>query len=195
MKIIELVLDETEEGVGVDAVSVVNSPAIEIDFVALSKVKVSFAEVDKEKRILMGPALIPNKQIYRDDETNGQYYIWFSSSTIKQASELFFKNHNQSNATFEHTENLTGMTVVESWIIEDSEKDKSNLYGFSLPKGTWMLSMKVDNNEVWEQVKGGTIKGFSIEGYFADKLSLKKIANKVLSEVKKLLTQYNAKKK
>lgn len=195
MKIIELVLDETEEGVGVDAVSVVNSPAIEIDFVALSKVKVSFAEVDKEKRILMGPALIPNKQIYREDEANGQYYIWFSSSTIKQASELFFKNHNQSNATFEHTENLTGMTVVESWIIEDSEKDKSNLYGFSLPKGTWMLSMKVDNNEVWEQVKGGTIKGFSIEGYFADKLSLKKIANKVLSEVKKLLTQYNAKKK
>jgi len=194
MKIIELVLTDDEDSIGVEAVSVVNSPAIEIDFVALSKMKYTFAEVDTEKRILLGPALIPNKQIYREDDTNGQYYIWFSSDTIKQASELFFKNHNQSNATFEHTKNIKGMTVVESWIIEDTEKDKSSLYGFSLPKGTWMLSMKVDNDEVWEQVKGGTIKGFSIEGYFADKLSLNKIKTKVLESVKDLLNNYfNAK--
>jgi hypothetical protein len=174
MKIIELVIDDTVDGIGVEAVSVVNSPAIEVDFVALSKVKVEFKEVDTEKRVLLGPALIPNKQIYREDAEVGKYYIWFSKDTIRKASELFFKNHNQDKATFEHLEPVQGMTVVESWIVDDSATDKSALYGFSMPKGTWMMSMKVENEEVWNMVKGGTVKGFSIEGYFADKLSMKK---------------------
>ena len=192
MKIIELVIDDTQEGIGVEAVSVVNQPAIEVDFVALSKVKVEFKEVDTEKRILLGPALIPNKQIYREDEENGKYYIWFSKDTIRKASELFLKNKNQDKATFEHLEPVQGMTVVESWLVEDTAIDKSNLYGFSMPKGTWMMSMKVDNAEIWEMVKGGTIKGFSIEGYFADKLKMsKRIANKQ-EQVIEILKQWSA---
>jgi hypothetical protein len=84
------------------------------------------------------------------------------------------------------------MTVVESWLIEDSEKDKSTLYGFNLPKGTWMISMKVDNDEVWQDVKAGKIKGFSIEGYFADKLEMSLEQNKrneIIEQLKNLLNE------
>lgn len=172
MKIIELVLDENDQDTGVYAVSVVEDPAIEENFIKLSKQKMELATVDGEKRILMGPALIPNKQIYRKNEKHGEFYIYFSEETIRKASEMFFKNGKQNNATYEHEKEIDGMTVVESWLIEDPSKDKSAIYGFDLPKGTWMISMKVNNDNVWNKVKEGEVKGFSIEGYFADKLDL-----------------------
>lgn len=172
MKIIELVLDENEQDTGVYAVSVVEDPAIEENFVKLSKQKMELATVDGEKRILMGPALIPNKQIYRKNDKHGEFYIYFSKDTVRKASEMFFKNGKQNNATYEHEKEIDGMTVVESWLIEDPAKDKSAIYGFDLPKGTWMISMKVNNPDVWAKVKAGEVKGFSIEGYFADKLDL-----------------------
>ena len=168
MTVIELIIDPKDEQSGIDAVSVVESPAIEENFVALSKHEVELKEVDKEKRILMGAALIPNKKIYRVNAKKEEYYIYYSEDTVRQAMELFFKNGNQSNATYEHKDADKGMTVVESWLIDDSEKDKSTLYGFSLPKGTWMISMKVDNDEIWNNyVKTGRVKGFSIEGTLA----------------------------
>lgn len=172
MKIIELVLDENEQDTGVYAVSVVEDPAIEENFIKLSKQKMELATVDGEKKILMGPALIPNKQIYRQNEKHGEFYIYFSEDTIRLASEMFFRNSKQNNATYEHEKEIDGMTVVESWLIEDPAKDKSAIYGFDLPKGTWMISMKVNNSDVWAKVKAGEVKGFSIEGYFADKLDL-----------------------
>jgi hypothetical protein len=190
MNVIELIIDEKDAQSGIDAVSVVESPAIEENFVALSKHEVELKEVDKEKRILMGAALIPNKKIYRVNAKKEEYYIYFSEDTVRQAMELFFKNGNQSNATYEHKDAVKGMTVVESWLIEDSEKDKSTLYGFNLPKGTWMISMKVDNDEVWQDVKAGKIKGFSIEGYFADKLEMSLEQNKrneIIEQLKNLL--------
>ena len=168
MEIIELFIDETDEVSGIEAISVVENPAIESDFVALKQQEFKLAEVDKEKRILMGAALIPNKPIYR---TNGkqEYYIYFSQATVRKASELFFINGNQSNSTLEHQLELKGLTAVESWIVE-SEQDKSRMYDLNVPMGTWMVSMKVNNDDVWKKVKAGEVKGFSIEGYFADKL-------------------------
>ena len=192
MNVIELIIDPKDEQSGIDAVSVVESPAIEENFVALSKHEVELKEVDKEKRILMGAALIPNKKIYRVNAKKEEYYIYFSEDTVRQAMELFFKNGNQSNATYEHKDAVKGMTVVESWLIEDSEKDKSTLYGFSLPKGTWMISMKVDNDEVWNDVKAGKVKGFSIEGYFADKLEMsleQQKKNEIIKQLKNLLNE------
>jgi hypothetical protein len=171
-KIIELVIDENDEMSGIDAVSVVSSPAIEENFIALHKHEVELKEVDTEKRILMGAALVPNKQIYRRNDKNEEYHIYFSKDTVRKASELFLMRANQNNATYEHDKKLSGMSVVESWIIEDEKKDKSAKYGFSLPVGTWMISMKVNNNEVWKDVKEGKVKGFSIEGYFADKYEM-----------------------
>ena len=169
MKTFELIIDEKDMDGGINAVSVVESPAIEENFIALSKHEVELKEVDAEKRILMGAALIPNKKIYRRNGDE-EFYIYFSEDTVRKSMELFFKRGNQNNATYEHRDELNGMSVVESWLIEDEKLDKSKLYGFSLPKGTWMISMKVDNDEVWNNVKEGKVKGFSIEGYFADKM-------------------------
>ena len=169
MDIVELFIDDENEYSGIDAISVVENPAIEEDFVALKNQEFKLAEVDAEKRILMGPALIPNKPIYRKNEDK-EYYIYFSKNTVKKASELFLMRGKQNNSTFEHQTPLQGMSVVESWLVEDDKQDKSRKYGLDVPVGTWMVSMKVNNEEVWQEVKAGKIKGFSIEGYFADKI-------------------------
>jgi len=193
MRIVELIIDEKDEASGIDAVSVVESPAIESNFLALKKHEVELKEVDAEKRILMGAALIPNKQIYRKNEKNEEYYIYFSEATVRKASELFFMNSNQNNATLEHNQKLEGMSVVESWIVE-GDHDKSMNYGFNFPKGTWVISMKVNNDEIWNKVKLGEVKGFSIEGYFADKyeMSFKNIEMEekvTIDKIKELITK------
>ncbi|MGB0861290.1 MAG: XkdF-like putative serine protease domain-containing protein [Saprospiraceae bacterium] len=173
MRIVELVIDEDDLDSGIEAVSVVQAPAIEENFIALKKHELELKEIDKEKRILMGAALVPNKQIYRRNDKNEEYYIYFSEDTVRKASELFLMRSNQNNATYEHEKKLNGMSVVESWLIEDEKLDKSKKYGFNLPKGTWMISMKVNNDDVWKDVKDGKVKGFSIEGYFADRYEMK----------------------
>jgi len=172
MKLIELIIDEDMELSGIDAISIVESPAIEEDFIALKteQKEYKFAEVDKEKKIIMGAMLVPDKPIYRNDDKEGEYYIYFSKDTIRRCMEMFFQNGNQSNATFEHMEAITGLTMVESWIVEDTEKDKSKLYELNVPVGTWMGTIKVANDVIWNDfIKTGKVKGFSIEGYFADK--------------------------
>ena len=191
MEIIELVIDEeSEEYSGIEAISVVESPAIEEEFIALKKEdQVRLAEVSKEKRLLMGAALIPDKPIYRKSDDN-EFYIYFSKDTVAKASQMFLQAGNQGQATMEHaTEKLEGMTVVESWIVEDLVHDKSKKYSLDMPIGTWMVSMKVDNDEIWNNyVKKNKIKGFSIEGYFADKLSRPKDKiNDIYSKDDKLL--------
>lgn len=190
MRIIELIIEAEDEQGGIEAVSLVHSPAIEENFIALAKHKIELKEIDTEKRILMGAALIPNKQIYRKNNKNEEYYIYFSEDTVRKAAHLFQINSNQNNATYEHKTELKDMSVVESWIIDDAEMDKSRVYGFNLPKGTWMILMKVNNDEVWNDVKEGKVKGFSIEGYFADKYEMSAVedeATLVVNELKKLL--------
>jgi hypothetical protein len=182
MNIIELVLDEMQEMMGIQAISIVENPAIEEDFVALKTQKVEFATQNEEKRILMGAALIPNKPIYRRSGEE-EFYVYFSKDTIRKASELFFQNGNQNKSTLEHEAELQKLSVVESWIVEDTEKDKSRLYGMDMPVGTWMISMKVNNPDIWENyVKTGKVKGFSIEGYFVDKVNFNKQEMEVLEE-------------
>jgi len=189
MRIIELIIDENDEMSGIDAVSVVQSPAIEENFIALNKHEVELKKIDEEKRILMGAALIPNKQIYRVNDKKEEYYIYFSEQTVRKASELFLMRSNQNNATYEHKDKLEGLSVVESWIIDDEKTDKSRLYGFDLPKGTWMISMKVNNDEVWNDVKEGKVRGFSIEGYFADKyeMSVKSEEDLLIEAIKDII--------
>ena len=189
MRIVELIIDEKDETSGIDAVSVVSSPAIEENFIALNKHEVQLKQIDEEKRLLMGAALVPNKQIYRVNDKQEEYYIFFSENTVRKASELFLKRSNQNNATYEHKDKLSGMSVVESWIIEDTKQDKSAKYGFDLPVGTWMISMKVDNDEVWQDVKDGKVKGFSIEGYFADKYEMKAelSENELIEKIKDII--------
>ena len=197
MRIVELIIDEKDENSGIEAVSLVEKPAIEENFIALNKQEVMLAEIDKEKRLLMGAALIPNKQIYRKNEKTGdEYYIYFSKDTVRKASELFFKRSNHQNATYEHKQPIKGTTIVESWIVEDSAKDKSALYGLNVPEGTWMVSMKIDDDELYKKAKKGEVKGFSIEGFFSDRYDLQKddsfeeLENEmVVEELKELLSK------
>lgn len=171
MKIIELILDEMQDMMGIQAISIVESPAIEENFVALKAQEVLFAKQDEEKRILLGAALIPNKPIYRNNGEE-EFYVYFTKDTIRKASEMFFQNGNQNQSTLEHQAELQGLSVVESWIVEDEQKDKSRIYGLEMPVGTWMVSMKVNNDDIWTNyVKTGKVKGFSIEGYFVDKVN------------------------
>ena len=170
MKIVELILDELDEFNGIEAISIVENPAIEEDFVALKdEQSVKLAEVDKDKKILMGALLIPNKPIFRKNGDE-EYYIFFSRDTVLKASQRYLKSGNQKNSTLEHQVNIQGLTLVESWIKEDMVHDKSVKYDMDVPIGTWMGTVKVDNDEIWnDYVKTGKVKGFSIEGYFADK--------------------------
>jgi len=195
MRIVELILDEEMEDSGVEAISIVESPAIESDFVALKNEEIKLAEISKEKKILMGALLIPNKPIYRQGD-DGEYYIFFSKDTIAKASQMYLKNGYQKNSTLEHEQTLSGLTLVESWLVEDEVHDKSRKYGLNVPVGTWMGSVKVDNEDIWQEyVKKGIVKGFSIEGYFADKMESPKDSIKekmssddlILSEIKNIL--------
>jgi hypothetical protein len=190
MKIIELLIDEEELYSGIEAISIVDRPAIQENFIALSKQpKVKLAEVDKEKRILMGAALVPNKNIYRS-EGEDEYYIYFSEDTVRKASELFLMRGNQNKSTLEHEASLSGLSVVESWIIEDDLHDKSRKYDMDLPVGTWMVSMKVNNDDVWENyVKTGKVSGFSIEGYFTDKVNMSELNQITEEEAEDILVE------
>jgi|TARA_R110001592_G_scaffold20394_1_gene82784 hypothetical protein len=172
-KIVELVIDDESQDLAIDCLSLVSSPAIEENWVFMNKAKnnLTLAKVDSEKKEIISPALIPDKNIYRyDADTDSDFYVYFSKATVKQASHLYLKNNNHHKATLEHQERVAGVLAIESWIIEDPKMDKSTLYGFSLPKGTWMVKLKIENPDLWEKVKDGDIKGISIEGYFCDRL-------------------------
>ena len=168
MKIVELILGD-DELTGIEAISVVENPAIEEDFIALKSEEIKLAEVDKEKRILMGALLVPNKPIYRR-KGEEEYYIYFSKDTVEKASQLYLMKGNQSKATLEHQHTINGLTLVESWLVEDEVHDKSRKYGLNVPVGTWMGAVKVNNDEIWNSVKEGKVRGFSIEGFFTDRV-------------------------
>ena len=154
---------------GVFGISLVKNPAMEGNFVALSeqekKQTIQFKEVDKEQRILIGLVLEPNKPIYRfNEKTKEEFNIVFNEDTIKNLSYSFFKNGFQTNSTIEHDSKISGVTFVESWIVQDSKKDKSAIYGFSYPVGSWVATMKVDDDTIWnDYVKTGEVLGFSID--------------------------------
>ena len=170
-KIVELVIADDSQELAIDAISLVNSPAIEQDFVFFGKEKnnLTFAKVDEEKRMLVSPALIPNKQIFRyDPNTDSEYYVYFSPETVRKASELYLKHNNHHKATHEHNERVSGVLTVESW-IKEGDSDKSKLYGYDLPNGTWFVKMKIDNDDLWQEIKQGNLRGISIEGYFTNK--------------------------
>lgn len=162
---------------GVYAISLVEDPAIDVQFVALSKEKVQLKEVNEEKRLLISPVLIPNQKILRMTAEGTPYNIVFDEETILKVQQNFYKKGYQNNSTLEHDENLqlSDVTFVESWIKDDEKHDKSVKYGFSdLPIGTWFAVMKVENDEVWNKVKSGEVKGFSIDGVFElEKVNLK----------------------
>jgi hypothetical protein len=171
---------------GVYGISLVEKPAMEGTFIALSKEEkaIELKTVNEEQRILLGLVLEPNKLIYRyDKDTKEEYNITFDEQTIKELSYGFFKNNSHSNSTIEHNDKqITGVTFTESWIVENPTNDKSNNFGFSYPKGSWVAVMKVDSDEIWnDYVKTGSVKGFSIDAM----LSLEEVNLKSQIEMSK----------
>lgn len=197
-KLIELLIDEANGAFGVEAISLVSEPAIEVNWVAFNKQgrtqAIHLAALDEEQRTIVGPALIPDLKIVRfDKETDEEYDVFFSKETIKQASELYLKTHRTNNHTFEHAEPVEGVHVVESWLVQDPKVDKASLYGFGdIAEGTWMVRAKVENDEVWQKIKAGEARGLSIEGYFIDSVVSMGKAKKAKKDKTMLQAIYDA---
>ena len=185
-KLIELIIDETADMFGVEAISVVKFPAIEENFVFFNQDFLSLAKVDEDKKQLVGAVLIPEKRINRlNKETNEEYDVFFTKETIAQAQKLFMSNLRNNSHTLEHKEPVKGLTVVESWIKEDEKFDKSNMWGFkNMPVGTWFVQVSAEgNDEIWQKIKNKEVRGFSIEGWFTDKLIEASKQKDILEEV------------
>lgn len=147
------------------AISMVEAPAIESDFVALSKEEEEKLQVfleSNEKHMVYGAALIPDKDIYRNNGEQ-EYYINFSKESIEKMSQDFMKEYRQHEVTTDHEENANEVCVVESWLVQDAYRDKANALGINVPEGTWMVGMKVNNIDTWERIKNHELKGFSVE--------------------------------
>ena len=184
MKLFELTIDD-EFLDEVFAISLVEDPAIESNFVWFDKEKVQFEKIDNEKRLVVGPVLIPNKKILRIDGEGKPYEVFFKPETIEKLAQGYLKKGYQAKTTVEHEDKVSGVTLVESW-IKTSKLDKSNSYGLNLPIGSWVGMFKVDNDDIWKDyVKNGEVKGFSIEGIFSHDLvkqSKQNILDNILNE-------------
>jgi hypothetical protein len=120
--------------------------------------------------------MIPDIEIPRKAEDGSKYYVYFTEDTIRQIAEKFMRQMKLNQTNIEHdTEDVREKNYVyESWIIENPEMDKSKAMGFELPKGTWMISMRVMDDTSWNLIKQGKIKGFSVEGFFGEMVKEKK---------------------
>jgi len=183
---IELTIKDIEDGIF--AVSMVKSPAIEENWVALSSEEIELKVIDEEKRIVVGYALIPDKRIYRRVEDK-EFNIFFTADTVKLASEMYMKQLNLNNVTVEHEKKVSDVGIIESWITEDKKHDKVNLYGITPIVGGWAIMMKVNNDDEWSKVKAGEYRGFSIEGKFAgfENLMSKNNNMDLVEEIKALI--------
>ena len=183
---------------GVFAISLVNAPATEETFIAMAKQEkiVKFAKVDEEQRILMGLVLQPEQLIYRVDEDGNEFEMFFSAETIKDFSQNFFQSGFQLNSKIEHDEPIEGVTFVESWLVENPKVDKSAAFGLEYPKGSWLVSMKVDNDDIWNNyIKTGELKGFSIDGMveleevnFKSNIQMSKSNKNILALLKQIVS-------
>jgi hypothetical protein len=162
---IELLIDEEADKIGVFAISLVEAPAIESNFVALNQHQIKLKTINEEKKLVLGLALIPEKKIFRKNK-DYEYNITFSKDTVRKASQLYLSELRSNNTTLEHSSLIDGVSLAESWIVEDTEKDKTAVYGIDAPIGSWAITMKVHNEDVWTRVKAGEYLGFSIEGIF-----------------------------
>jgi hypothetical protein len=186
LPVFEMRIDEKPESeLQVDFIALVDLPAIERNFLAFNN-KQSFA-VNDEKRIISGPAMLADMPIYRRDDEHGEYYVTFSKETIYKIAQKFFQNDYHKNFNNQHQGGtLQDITVFESFIV-DSSRGIAPMKGFEDVKdGSWFISAKVTNDEVWAKVKSGEFKGFSVEGMFAYGKK-PKTPEQVYAEIKELL--------
>jgi len=165
LPVYELRIDEQKEAF-VEAIALVENPAIESNFIAFSEDKpleqFSFSD---EKMELLGAAMIPNMKIYRNDASKGDYEVVFSKETIRQIAQVYFKKGFQANLNLDHSSTTANSYIFQSYIV-DTEKGISSPKGLNLPDGTWVIGVKVEDSSIWSDIKSGKRKGFSVEGVF-----------------------------
>ena len=177
LPIYDIVLSEDDLSQGVGMISLVDDPAIKVNWIKLAKQTSLSFKSDKEKQMLYGPFLIPNMLIYRSDEHNGEYYVRFSREEIDKIATKFNEDLNSKNINFMHSDVKVDAFVAQNWLIEN-EQDKSRGLGFDLPEGTWFGGVKVKDNNFWQdKVKSEEVKGFSVEILADLELSLKNKEN------------------
>ena len=163
LPIYDIVLNDEDLKQGVGRISLVDQPAIGVNWIKLNKQEGLFFKAQKDKQLLYGPFLIPNMLIYRRDDINGEYYVRFSKEEIEKIATKFNEDLNNKNINFQHTDEMVDAFVAQNWIIE-GEGDKSKGLGFDLPEGTWFGAVKVKDVDFWnEKVKGEEVRGFSVE--------------------------------
>jgi len=170
MKLYELQIEDNMDEVF--AISLVENPAIQSDFMYFHNEKelMKFAAVDNEKRMLIGPILIPDKKIIRVEADGSPYEVFFTKDTVSKLAQNYLMKKYTDQATLEHDAKIKNVHLVESW-IKDGQFDKSSNYGLNLPKGTWVGMFKITDDKIWnDYIKTGKVKGFSIEGLFSHKL-------------------------
>ena len=157
----------------------------------MSSTDTTFSVFSAEQRLVVGPAMIPDKMIIRRNEITGEiYYVYFTAETIKKLQQKFMQEKLLDKTNIEHGRKfLNNVDVVESWIVEDQQKDKQQVFGMDYPKGTWMITIKVTDDATWEKVKDGKLKGFSVQGYFLEKAKFSSVSQEVLDEIKNILKQ------
>ncbi len=153
------------------AISLVESPAIESDFLFFDREEIKFAKIDNEQRMLIGPILIPDKRILRVDGEGNPFHVFFSKETVKKLAQNYLMKKYTDKATIEHDKSVKGVHLVESW-VKEGKFDKSNSYGLgNIPEGTWMGMFKITDDTIWnDYVKTGKVKGFSVEALLEHKL-------------------------
>lgn len=157
------------------AISLVDEPAIEENFIYLNAEKPEHICLEKdEKHLIVGAVLVPDKPIYRN-QGGQEFYIQFSKETIEKLAYDYLMNGRMWSVTTDHKEVADDIVLVESW-LKTSENDKSVDYGMDhLPIGSWIVAMKCTNEDVWSRVKGGELRGFSIESFVnLDEINLSK---------------------
>jgi hypothetical protein len=158
----KIVVNPDDERTGVYAVSLVDEPAIEVDWIKLSKMVEYHFQANKDKQMLFGPMLIPNKLIFRKDNNGDEYNIIFDEETIQIIADKYNENKLGDVFNFQHSDRKVEAVLLQNWIT--GETDKSQDYGFALPKGTWFGGVKVKDEQFWnEEVKTEKVKGFSVE--------------------------------
>ena len=158
----KIIVNPDDEQTGVYAVSLVDEPAIEVDWIKLAKTEEFYFSASKDRQMLFGPLLIPNKLIYRRDEKGNEYNIVFDEETIQVIADKYNENKLGDVFNFQHSDRKVEAVLLQNWLT--GENDKSKDYGFELPKGTWFGGVKVKDEEFWmSEVKTEKVKGFSVE--------------------------------
>ncbi len=184
-KRVEIQFDENMM-IGFEALSIVGTPAIMENFITLSKEKVMLAKMVEGR--LIGAVLIPDINIERiNKETNELYDIFFTSDTVKKIAYQMMRDGLQSKFTIQHDDQVENLSIVESWIIEDASLDKSKIYGFDLPFGTWMVCVEAKDESTKKRIESGELRGFSIEfnGNEKDDVSDAELADELIKSLMK----------